>query len=219
MMAISFLSEQKRFLQTGLVVLGTIGVFLFFPPDTHLDLTVQFTILSFAFFFLIPVLYVKFIAREPLSALGFQGNRGRFGFMMIPLTVVPMLLAWYVFLRAYPAGGAYKLPVAVGVSFPFFVVYEVVLMGALTFLYEVFFRGTIQLLWLRKAGLRAATWQAVIFLIFIAVTDGVTWRSLPLVLSTIVAGIVAQYTRSIYYSFAAAWIFLFLCDVFLLLQR
>jgi hypothetical protein len=162
---------------------------------------------------------VKVILREPLSLLGFQGNEGRFGFVMVPLTVIPVLSIWYVMLRLYPASGAYGLPTIVRSSFPFFILYEVVLTGALAFLYEVFFRGTVQLLWLRKAGFSAVLYQVALFLLFMSVTDGITWGSVPLILAAAAAGLVAQYTRSIYYSFAAAWILLFLSDVFLLIQR
>lgn len=216
---ISILPETKRFLQTGFLALGTLAVYVLFPADNRLDMTAQTVLLSTVFFVLLPILYVKFVLHKPLSLLGFQGSERRFGAAVVPLAVIPILSVWYILLRFFPIAESFEISATHG-SFLFFVLYEVILIGAIAFLYEVFFRGFILILWLRQAGLWAVFFQAGLLFSFLAASGvGISWQSVPLLLASLGSGFVASYTRSLPYSWLSAWLVLFLSDVLILVVR
>ncbi|HWQ59898.1 MAG TPA: hypothetical protein VN420_01975 [Candidatus Fimivivens sp.] len=214
------LSRWKPMLRTGLLALGTLAVYILFPAESRLNATVQSVLLGAALFVVVPILYVKLILRAPLSSLGFQDSTRRLGFLAVPLVAILVLSVWYVLLRIFPVSDSYFLPVAIRSSFPLFLLYEVVLVGLIAFLYEVFFRGLVLILWLRRFGLGAAFFQAGLFLAFVAVSgNGLVWQDAPLLLSATASGFIASYTRSIPYSWVTAWLVLFLSDVLILVIR
>ncbi|MEI7750081.1 MAG: hypothetical protein WCJ25_03690 [Candidatus Moraniibacteriota bacterium] len=214
------LSRWKRFLLTGLFVVGTMLVYALFPAEARLNTTAQSVLLGVAFFVALPILFVRLVLHEPLSALGFQGSIRRFGPLAVLFVVVPILLIWYALIRTFPVADAYRLPTMIRTSFPFFVLYEVVLVGAITFLYEVFFRGFVLILWLKKAGLWAVFFQVGLFASFVALTGkGLSWQDVPLLCASLASGFVASYTRSVPYAWVSAWLILFLSDVLILVIR
>lgn len=216
MQSLAFLSPRKQLVVTGFMVLGALLLYYFFPFDEKLNDTVQAIVSGVVFFLVLPILYVKLILKEPISALGFRGSERRHGWISIPLVTIPILSVLYLSVLYYPVEDGYYIPSIAVDSFWLFLLYEILLVGTIAFLYEAFFRGFVQLFWLRKSGLFAILFQASLFFVFVLVTDGVTWQSIPMILSAAAAGFVAQYTRSIYYSWVAAWLLLFLSDAYLL---
>lgn len=216
MQSLAFLSPQRKFVATGLMALGALLAYYFFPFDGKLNDTVQALISGTVFFLILPILFTKFILKEPMGALGFRGSERRHGWISIPLVTIPVLSVLYLLVRYYPVEEEYYIPSLAAGSFPLFLLYEILFVGAIAFLYEAFFRGFIQLMWFRKLGLSAVFIQTALFFVFVLVTDGVTWQELPMVLAAFSAGFVAFYTRSVWYSFAASWLVLFLADAYLL---
>lgn len=213
-------SDRKRSIFTGSFIFLTMLLYALFPAESRLDPTLQSVVLGVALFVLLPILYVRLVLREPLSALGFRGSVRKSGLLSIPLSVIPLLSVWYVLLRTFPVAEAYRIPAAVSGSFGVFLSYEVLLVGAISFLYEVFFRGAVQLLWLRGSVLSGVFVQAVLFIAFMAVSGGgLSWSDASLILAAFASGFVASYTRSIPYAWASAWLMIFLSDVFVLLSR
>jgi hypothetical protein len=214
------LSRWKKSLLTGLFAVATLAIYAFFPADARLNVTIQSVLLGVAFFVALPIFFVRLVLREPLSALGFQGSIRRYGPVAVLLAVVPILSIWYVLFHVFPVAASYRLPAVIRTSFPFFLFYEVVLVGAISFLYEVFFRGFVLILWLRNAGLWAVFFQTGLFASFLAVSGrGITWQDVPLLFASLASGFVAHYTRSVSYSWASAWLILFLSDVLILVIR
>lgn len=217
---ILILPEKKRFLQTGLLAFGALAVYVFFPADNRLNMTVQGLALSAVFFVLLPIFCVKFILHEPLSSLGFQGSERRFGAIAVPLAVIPTVSIWYMMLRFFPITESFPISAAAKGSFLFFLLYEVVLVGVIAFFYEVFFRGFVLILWLRRAGLWAIFFQSFLFAAFLAVSGlDISWKDVPLLLASLGSGFVASHTRSVPYSWLSAWLILFLSDVIILVLR
>lgn len=216
MQSLAFLSPKKQFVATGLMVLGALLSYYYFPFDEKLNDTVQALVSGVVFFLLLPILYVRLILKEPVSMLGFRGSDRRFGFISVPLTVIPVLSIFYLLVRQYPVEEGYFIPSLAMGSFPIFLLYEILFVGTIAFLYEVFFRGFVQLLWLRGAGLFGVFIQAAIAVVFVALLGGLTWQELPMVLAALFSGFVAFYTGSIWYSWAASWLILFLSETYLL---
>jgi len=216
MQSLAFLSSQKQFAATGLMVFGALLSYYFFPFDEKLNDTVQALVSGAVFFLALPVLFVKLILKEPISSLGFRGSERRFGWISLPIVTISALCILYLSVRYYSVEEAYYIPLLAKGSFPIFLLYEVLFVGAIAFLYEVFFRGFVQLLWLRKFGLSAAFLQAAVSIGAVFFLAGMTWQEFPMMLAAFFAGFVALYTGSIWYSWGASWLILFLSDAYLL---
>ncbi len=211
--------SKKRFLADGLAVLLALSAYYLFPVDAKLNGVTQSIVLGVAFLGILPVLYVRMIRKESVSAIGLGPSVRRFGWLSVPLAAVSALSVLYLLVRYYPVGEGYYLPSLAMSSFPIFLLYEVFAVGMIAFLYEVFFRGFIQLLWLGRYGLSAVFFQFAIFSAFLLVTDGIFWQSAPLLVAALSSGFIASYTRSIYYSWASGWLILFLADAYFLISK
>lgn len=215
---ITFSDHMRRFLSTGTIVCATLLVYRFFPADPGISRSLQAVSLGFFLFLLVPILHVSFILREPLSSIGFSGSVSRFGFLMVPLTVVPAVILWYLSLRTLGDVAGYALPGSVYGSFPLFVLYETVLVGLIVFMYEVFFRGLVMLSWLKRSGIASIFLQVGIFAAFIAFSGGLGWGQIPMILSALASGVTAFRTKSVYYSWLSGWLVWFLSDAVFLLM-
>jgi membrane protease YdiL (CAAX protease family) len=113
----------------------------------------------------------------------------------------------------------YRLPIVVEEQFLFFVLYELLLSGPIVFMFEVFFRGFIMLLWLRKWGVWSVAVQAGLFLFLHTVSGDISAATIPALVFAPFAGLIAYQSRSIWYSFLATWFYLFLTDALVLILR
>jgi membrane protease YdiL (CAAX protease family) len=211
------ISAKRRFIVTGILVFFSMWFLMFFTESDSVSTVLQKLIVSIIFFLVIPLLYSKMVLREPLGNLGWQKGNTSAG---IITGIIALIIGGGVVLSlayAYPAFRAeYQLPVVVARSFFWFVVYELALTSFLVLLYEVFFRGLTQMLWLRDRGWWAVVVQAVIFYGFSYLGNDFSWQRAPLLIFCPLAGIIAYRSQSIWYSFIASWLFIFLTDVFFL---
>ncbi len=220
MHTLAFLSPWKRFAITGMTILVSLALYYFFPSDARLDPMLQNIVAGIAFLLVVPILYVRTVLKEKVQALGFQASHRRLGWVAVVLSVIPALAVLAFLVKVYSVGAHYALPTSVIQSFPLFLFYEVFIVGAIAFLYEVFFRGFVMLLWLRDFGFGAALFQALLFVgTYAVLRGGITWQDMPLFFTAVIAGFVAFYTKSIWYSFATSWLFLFLADAYFLVIR
>jgi len=214
------LSKNRRFVVTGALVLFSLGFMMLFSANERLSPVFQGFIVSVVFFLVIPLLYSKMVLKESLKNLGLQ--RGNFGAGVLTAIVsVALALAAVIMLAlAFPQFRAqYAFPALVETSFVWFVLYELVLVSFMVILYEVFFRGLVVLLWLKELGLWAVLIQAGLFFSFAYLSQDISWQRLPLLIFCPLAGFIAYRSGSLWYSFAASWIFLFLTDTFFLVFR
>ncbi|NTW45936.1 MAG: hypothetical protein HGB18_02650 [Candidatus Moranbacteria bacterium] len=220
MKEISFSPDRKRFLQTAAFVFGTLLLYGFFPQESRLNPTVQSVLLGVILFLALPFLYGRFILRQPLSSLGFRAPSRPYGALAVPLVAIPTVALWFVLLSTFHVERASMLPSAVRASFMFFVLYEVVLVGAIAFLYDVFFRGLVQIVWLRGYGIWAALAQAGLFVALLGFSaGGIGWTDAPLVLASVASGLVAAYTGTVPTAWMTSWLVLFLSDIITLVVR
>lgn len=217
-----FLKEvflDRKFLVTGGALLLSLLLFIYFPTTDRLSLSVQSIIILTVFFLLFPLLYARFILNESWQGIGFRMDNGFFHWVGVISTVVFGFALFYFGYQMWPAlREAYQLPFSVEKSFFSFVRYELFLFCTV-FFYEVFFRGFIMLLFLRSFGRWAILLQWFIFLAFLLVSQSFGMGQIAMILFAPLAGWVAYRSRSILYSFVATATFLFLTDVFLLLNN
>lgn len=210
---------NKRFIVTGLLVLFSVLFLGVFTQSDKVNPIFQTLLVSTAFFLVVPLLYSKIVLKESLKNLGWQSGNF-FSGMFVSLIAVTLALGLVVlFSRFTSFSEHYLFPVAVETNFLWFMVYELVLVTFTTLLYEVFFRGLVQLLWLRSFPFLAIFFQAALFVALFYMSNDLTWQRLPVLLFSPLAGIVAYYSQSVWYSWAASWAFFFLTDVFLLVLR
>lgn len=214
------LSKNRRFVVTGLLVLFSLGFMTLFSASERLSPVFQGLIVSVVFFLVIPLLYSKIVLRESLKNLGLQKGNFATGVLAAIFSVILAFAAVAALAFAFPSFREhYIFPALVETSFGWFVLYELLLVPFMVILYEVFFRGLIELLWLKGIGLWAVSVQTGFFIGFAYLSQDISWQKAPLLIFCPLAGFVAYRSGSLWYSFAAGWAFLFLTDVFFLVFR
>lgn len=204
---------------TTLFVFITLGLLYGLPESKSLDSTVQEVIASGIFFLVLPVIYCKMVLREPLSSLGFREVRWLPAFFWGGVMLIVGGALLFLLLPVEGFREAYRLPALIERSFAWFVVYEVLVVGGIALLYEVFFRGLVMKLWLGSFGSLAIFLQAALFIGFIGISSGFSWQYAVLCYASPFSGAVAYFSRSIYASWLANWTLFFLVDLVFLVLR
>ena len=212
------ISKLHHFIVTGLVIFFSLWFLGFFTESDALSPVFQNFIVSVVFLLVIPLLYSKIVLKESLKNIGWHKGNAVAGVLTSIASVVLAAAAVVGLATVFPQfREQYTFPALVETSFLWFMLYELVLVTFIVLLYEVFFRGFIQLLWLRGIGAWAIVVQVAFFFGLVALSQGITWEMAPLLIFCPLAGIIAHRSQSIWYSFAASWAFLFLTDIFFLI--
>ncbi len=211
--------SYRRFIVTGLLVLFSLGFLYFSEQSDTVNPLFQTIVVSIAFFLVIPFLYSKMVLKESLKNMGWQKGNVWLGMFTSILSVALALGTVLLFTRFTSFAEHYRLPNIVEREFIWFILYELVLVSFTALLYEVFFRGLIELLWLRDFGLWAIVIQTGIFVGLLFLSNDVSWQKLPILLFSPLSGVIAYYSRSLWWSWGASWLFFFLTDVFLLVRH
>ena len=210
---------SKRFVITGLLAVFSVFFLGFFTQADKVNPIFQMLLVSVAFFLVVPVLYCKIVLKESLHNMGWQAGNVFTGIILSLLTVSGGLVIMYFLDRYTSFGRAYQLPVSIQTDFLWFLLYEALMMPVMTLFYEVFFRGFIGLLWLRSLGPVSVLLQAGFFGLMFFLAGDLTVKEIPLLLFAPLSGLIAYYSRSIWYSWGATWLFFFLIDVYFLVTR
>lgn len=217
-----FLKEitiDRRFVVTGGALFLSLLLFVFFPSTDRLPSEVQSFIAFSIFFLLFPLLYAKFILGEGWGAMGFRMQQSLSGWVGIILAVGCGFGVFFFGYQWWPSlHETYRLPFSVERSFLAFVQYELFLLTTVLF-YEVFFRGFVQLLFLRRFGWWSIPLQWGMFLFFLLASQSFGMDQFSMILFAPFAGWVAYRSQSIWYSFLASGLFFIIMDVFLLLAN
>lgn len=210
--------KNKRFIITGLVVFFSLGFLEFFTKSDGFNPAMQGFIAGIVFFLVVPVLYSKIVLKESLKNIGWQKGNIAAGVLTGIASVIFGGAIVVGLVYTFPNfREQYVFPAIVEKSFVWFMLYELILVAFVTFIYEVFFRGFIQLLWLRELGIWAIAVQTLFFLGMIFLDDSLSWQMAPFIIFSPLAGFIAYRSQSIWYSFVASWMFLFLTDIFFLI--
>lgn len=210
---------DRKFVVTGGALFLSLLLFVFFPGTDRLPSEMQSIIAFLIFFLLFPLLYAKFILGESWRAMGFQMEQTLFSWILVAIAVACGIAIFFFGYQWWSAlHEVYRLPFVVERSFLAFVRYELFLLVTL-FFYEVFFRGFVQLLFLRRFGGWSVLLQWGIFLLFLFASQSFGMDQLSMILFAPFAGWVAYRSQSIWFSFLASGLFFIAMDVFLLLMN
>ena len=213
------LAPYRRFIVTGSLVLFSLAFLGFFRESESVSPVFQSLIVSIAFFLVIPLLYSKIVLKESLKNLGWQKGNMALGVLSGIVCVAIGLVAVFFLAKYFPFRENYLFPSLVETDFRWFVFYEIVLVGFTVLLYEAFFRGLVQYLWLSNTGIFAILVQSALFFALLYFSDDLIWQKAPLLIFAPLSGIIVYYSHSLWYSLAASWIFFLLTDIFLLMLR
>jgi membrane protease YdiL (CAAX protease family) len=217
---LEILTKNRRFIVTGLVVIFSMVFSELFTQSDRLSPVLQSFIVSIVFFLVIPVLYSKIVLKESLKNIGWQKGDASLGILTGIASVVLAVVIVIGLAFTFPSfREQYIFPAIVEKSFVWFILYELVLVAFVAFIYEVFFRGFMQLLWLREWGVWSIGIQFALFLGLLFFDNSVSWQMAPFIIFCPLAGFIAYRSQSIWYSFAFSWLFLFLTDIFFLIPR
>ena len=210
---------DRRFIVTGLLVLFSVFFLGFFSQNDKVNPLFQTLLVSVTFLLVVPILYSKIVLKESLKNLGWQQGKAFIGMLSGMVSIAFALGVLFFLVRMTSFEEEYRFPINVEMHFGWFVFYELVVVTTVTFLYEFFFRGLVQLLWLRSFGIWAILFQSAFFVLVLLLSDDVSWQRAPIILFSVFSGAIAYFSQSIWYSFGASWVFFFLTDVFLLVIR
>ncbi len=204
---------------TSALVIATLVIFGGMEEIPTMGTALQGVIAGLVLFLVLPIMYCRIVLKEPLSSMGFGSARWLpalfWGIVSLGIGGIGLL-----FIASNPVfKEIYRLPLTVEQDFLWFVAYEIIVVGGIALLYEVFFRGLVMKLWLAPLGVWSVLVQTVIVAGFLVLTDGWSWQYVPLIHASIFSGLVAYFSRSIIASWVASWTLFFLIDIIFLALR
>lgn len=209
----------KEQIMTAALVITTLFLLGNLSEETATGFAFRGVIASILFFLVLPIMYCKIVLKKPLAALGLRRAEWFPAFFWGILTL-GIEGVFMIFLSAYPDfQAAYRLPDVAERNFLWFVGYEVLIVGGLTLLYEVFFRGLVMRLWLAPLGAWSILVQALVFTGFVALSSGISWEYALFLYTSLFAGAVAYFSRSLYASWLVSFSAFLLVDILFLLLR
>ena len=215
-----FTNQEKRFVGTAVLITCCLLFFAFFQQSSQLSSVLQGFIITLVFFLLLPLLYTRLVLGEPLGHLGFRmPNQPVVAFLwLLFASAIGFFVCWGVVYFDPSVVEKIIFPVQVETSFVWFILYALTLLPLVTLIYEVFFRGLVQMLWLSNTW-KAVVFQWALFVVLLFLTDGITKTGAPLIASALMAGVVARKTDSLWYAFITSYLIAFLTDVLFLSLR
>lgn len=206
----------RKFIITGFLVLFSVFFLGYFSQSEKVNPIFQTFLVSVTFFLVVPLLYCKIVLKEPLASLGWQQGRVLPGIffgiasVLLGLSIMAALMYFTSFREHY------ILPASVKTNFLSFVLYEALLIPFTVVLYEVFFRGLVQRLWLGSLGIMVILLQAGLFVGLLILSEDLSWQRVPALIFAPLSGLIVYYSGSLWYAWAASFLFFFLTDVFFL---
>lgn len=214
-----FTEKEKKFFVTTAFILGCLIFFAFFEEVPELSSVIQGFIIAFIFFLCLPLAFCRFVLREPLTKIGFQQNfRLTYVLLSVIVAFVGFIALWFLQQSIPEFGSTTFFPVKVETSFFWFVLYALTVVPITLIVYEVFFRGLVQILWLENKWW-AIVVQAGLFALLTFFSQGISLDDTPLLLAAILSGFVAYRTGSLWYALGTSYILILLTDILFLSLR
>lgn len=165
----------------------------------------QEVIVSTFFFLIIPILYSKIILKKKLKDLGVATGDAKSGIIWMVISAVMLFLIYYILFQYTNFTAKYSLPQRAAAEFKYFVLYEILVVGFITILYEFFFRGFVMFVFGKKFGQWAIVTQAIVFLLLLSVSGSRDYSLVPLLVASLFSGLTAYRSQSLIYSFAVSF--------------
>lgn len=210
--------KLKKFNFEFLVTCGVILICLVFLALFESKNVFQQVVLALSFLLFTPLIYVKVILKRNVTEYGLRIGNYKTGLTWVVISFALCFLIFYTLFNYSDLPKKYYQDFfsLAAKNFSFFLLYELVILGFYYFIFEVFFRGFV--IFSLKSFLGAWVILAQSILLFFAlwISSGLNWLIVPYLIFSLFAGVIAYYSRSIWYSFSASIFFNILFDVIII---
>ena len=191
---------EKDFIASNLAVAAALGCFYFFPIQNNV---VQQLLVSWGFFIVFPLLFIRFILKQANNDFGFCWGDIRAGILWaISIEIVFGGSVVLLFGLSHPVIQA-SILLVIRRSFPIFLLY-IASSWLILACIEALFRGLLLFAWEKTIGGWAVFLQAGVFCLwlFLRLREGIPIGGWVFILIwSLCAGWVAQRSRSLFFSF------------------
>lgn len=209
---LNLIIKEREIIITLCVALFCLLSFSLFPVK---DMAQNATAMV-VFLFLIPFLYQKIILKKELADFGLQIGNWKKGLLFSAISLVAFLSLFLLLFYKTSFTNYYVLSAGIRSSFFLFIFYEFFQAIFMLFLFEFFFRGFLMLNFTKRFRLWSILLQFMAFLFLLFIFKNLGLHFLLIAFSALFSGFITYYSRSIWYSFATTFIFILLCDAFMI---
>lgn len=209
---LQFISAWKTELVSSAIVVLCLALVYLFPTSGALQNITK----NLFFLILLPGLYIKFILKKDLSDYGFNLQNKKIGLWWALGMLAASFLAILLLLRFYHFENNYLIPAYIANNFWIFIFYELVLVNLLLFINEFFFKGFLLFTFSEKLGIWTILIQFLVYVLFLLSAGSLNWQLTPMILISLLGGIVTYKSRSFLYSYAASLLFLLFLDAYVI---
>jgi membrane protease YdiL (CAAX protease family) len=170
--------------------------------------------LSAFLFLLFPYLLIKFVLKENLADFGLSLGNKRIGLISSVIFLLVFLAINYFLVSRPDLRSQLPVPKLIADNFLLFLWFEIIISLSLHFCWEFFFRGYLQLGLAKKIGIFSV---AIPVLAQTLIFGRVNWIIFTVILfSSLGAGLITKYSRSIIYSFVSMWLISISLDIMII---
>lgn len=202
--------RKREAMITLALALVCIFLYSFFPVSTF----AQKFFSNITFLLIIPALYIKIILKKRLRDFGWQIGDWKKGVFWSVFFLAIMLAVLYLAFNYTGLAQKYQVNSYAAGDFRFFIGYEILMVGMFLFLYESFYRGFVLFSFSKRTGMWAVLIQAGLFFAFSLMTNNFNWGNANFLALSLVSGVIAYKSRSIWYSLATSLMLIALMDAF-----
>lgn len=202
------LFQHKELLVTSMVAVLCLVLFAIFPREN----TFQEIIISLVFLLAIPALYIRIVLRKNFKSFGLGIGNYKAGLIWGAVALLFALLILYILFNYTNFTNEYFIPTRVAQEFKFFLLYELLLVGFFTILYEFFFRGFVMFSFSEKIGYSSVVIQFLLLVLFYFFTGNMNWSVVSYIIIAPLAGWVAYKSQSLLYSLVVNLLFIIIVD-------
>ncbi|MFZ5982232.1 MAG: hypothetical protein ACOYS2_01490 [Patescibacteria group bacterium] len=212
MPALKIDSSWKRTLLALAIGIMSLIIFSVFPTNNFLENLTK----SLFFLLLIPFLFVKVVLGETVSNFGMRFKLEKALLLELIIFVLASVSLMYLVINYTDFPKHYSLSPVIRNSFPMFVFYELCLVNLLLLFQEYFFKGFLLSIFREKFSYFSIAIQAIIYLIPLFIVSSSIWNTIPMIIISILGGILAYRSRTFFYSYLGSLLFLIILDAYLI---
>ena len=195
--------HNKKLWMSNAVIVASLLLALYFPVDN----VVQLLVAHIVFLVILPLLYIRFLLKEKVSAFGISWGKVGMGSLWLALGLFVVAVGLGMLSQSTDILSRFSLPLTLRLNFGFFLLYLFVI-GVYIFIFEFFFRGFVLFVWENVIGMKAVVVQAYFFLMFIMLLSyqKTIISLISITIMALISGFIAARSRSIVYSFSFSYI-------------
>jgi len=208
----SIFSGDKKIFLDILVILAALIAYSFFPSQNFTQNITK----GLIFLVAVPLIYVKFILKRNLHEYGMVPQNHREGLIWGGIGLLFSLAIGYLLINFTPIKTSYPIPTGASTNFWFFMFYELVLVNLILFYQEFFYKGFVLNVFFQRFGAWSVIIQFLIYSIPLLILSDNLWIVYPALVVSLVGGWVAYKSRTFFYSYLMALLFLIIFDAYLI---